>query len=631
MIRYIAWVSTIGITLTAALASGLLLFLSTHYTIDFSRLAYYNPGRPSVLLDDAGQEWARFQLDKRDPVSLDDMPSHLIHAFLAAEDWNFFAHHGISYKGIIRSLLVNIYYGSRVQGASTITQQLVKLLFLSSSKTFSRKIKEQIYALILEKQFTKEQILQTYLNHIYFGCGIYGVEAASQRFWGKSAAHLAIHEAALLASVVCSPGRYCPLLYPLSAQKRRNTILHTMKKLGFITNTQLDEAVGVPVTVIPDSTYICCAPHVRESLRTFLEKKVGKTNLYNGGFVICTTLNKKMQEDAQRIFSHHTLKLRASLLPEIDGALISIDKSSGQIKALVGGVDFAVSKFNRALQSRRQIGSTIKPLIYALAIKKGKQFCDTQLDEPLELVYQGRTWRPKNYNRKYKGRITLAEALSYSSNMVAIHTLLEVGAQGVVHLLQACGIQGSLHEYPSLALGTIDATLKEVIGMFNIFANDGVYVEPYLITAIKNSDGKKIWRYEQTPKRILDSHIIGQVMFVLQHSLQRMYSYYPKHILPCQAISKTGTTNHSRSCWYVGSTPDYTTGIYIGCDDNRSMGKKVFPVGTALPIWLDFQKTLPVKNTIFTYDPSLQRHIINSKNGEPVATLSAPNAIEILR
>ncbi len=211
------------------LIGGAAYYVLSNYTVDFSPLAHYNPGHPSILLDDQGNEWGRFQLDRREPIPLDAMPLHVRNAFIAAEDWDFFKHGGISYKGIIRSLLVNLRCGRKKQGASTITQQLVKLLFFDSAKTYKRKIKEQIYAVLVEKQFTKEQILETYLNHVYFGFGIYGVEAASQRFWGKHAAQLSIDESATLAAIIRSPGHYCPITLPDAAKKRRNIILQSMK------------------------------------------------------------------------------------------------------------------------------------------------------------------------------------------------------------------------------------------------------------------------------------------------------------------------------------------------------------------------------------------------------------------
>ena len=570
---------------------GVLFFLFYDYTVDFSSLAYYNPGSPSILLDDAGNEWGRFQLDKREPVSLAQLPQHLIDAFIASEDWQFYYHHGISYKGILRSIFVNIVYGCKMQGASTITQQLVKLMFFNAKKVFSRKLQEQFYAILVEQQFTKDQILQIYLNHIYFGGGIYGIEAASRRFWGKPATELSVDESAILAGIVCSPSRYCPLFYPLSAKKRRDIVLRAMARNHFLTTTELENALAREV-VIQDTTDYCCAPHVKETIRIMLEKKVGKIALYTEGFVIQTTLNIALQQSAEKIFCEHISLLKKQLLQDIDGALISISSSSGAIKALVGGVDFSSSKFNRALQSRRQMGSTIKPLIYAAALHAGKSFDDSEYDEPIALTVQaGKLWKPRNYNRIFAGKMTLAHALSHSNNIVAIKTLLSVGADKIVNLAQSAGITGPFHTYPSLALGCIDATLQEVVGMFNIFNNKGIFVEPYVVEYVKDRWGKKVWRHEEICKKVLDAHLTSQVAFVLRDSIERYFAAHPKERLTGPIISKTGTTNDSRTCWYVGSIPDYTTAVYVGCDDNRSMGKNVFPRKTSFPIWLQFSQS----------------------------------------
>src|SRR5579885_1277524 len=301
--------------LIASTILGGIWFITHNKCIDFSVLEYYQAGQPSIVLDDEGHEWTRFQLDRREPIPLEKMPKHLIQAFIAAEDWRFFEHAGISWKGIIRSALVNLYHGRKVQGASTITQQLVRLLYFDAKKTFSRKIKEQLVAIMVEAQFTKEQILETYLNHVCFGCGIYGVEAACQRFWGKKAADISLDEAAVLAAIMRSPSRYCPIINPLSAEKRRDVILHSMRKLNIITQEEYELAKSLPVKVKDQDEPF--APHMKEMIRIFLEEQVGKTALYNGGLIIQTTLNRALQEKAQRAFARQFKQLRSGPLAGI--------------------------------------------------------------------------------------------------------------------------------------------------------------------------------------------------------------------------------------------------------------------------------------------------------------------------
>jgi len=600
--------------LCSALGAGALFFVLHHQWIDLRALEHYNPGTPSLVLDDAGNELMRFQLDKRKPIALQHMPKHLLDAFIAAEDWDFFNHLGISWKGILRSSLVNLYHGRIVQGASTITQQLVKLLFFDAQKTFKRKLKEQLCSILVERQFTKEQILETYLNHVYFGCGIYGVEAASQRFWNKSAAELTVDQSAMLAAIVRSPGSYCPLLCPLSGQQRRNIVLHSMHKLNFIDDATYTYACAHPLALY-EQEKLTYAPHVKEMLRVFLEDLVGKKVLYGDGLIIQTTINSHMQQAAEHSFKKQHAQMSKTLSSDIDGALITIDVHSGGIKALVGGADFTQSKFNRALQARRQIGSIIKPLLFAAALQEGLSFTDTEVDEPLVFEQGNTVWKPNNWDLKFRGPVTRAYALSHSNNIVAIKTLLEIGADKLVDLAKKCHINGPLHTYPSLALGAIDVTPVEAVGIFNIFANNGMYVQPHAVQWIKNKWGTKIWKYEPVLETVLPAHISGQVAKVLELGLKRIQKYFKHEWIDTQAISKTGTTNESRTCWFTGSTPEYTTAVYIGFDDNRPMGKYVYPIRTALPVWLGMQNKVKSKNKFFVYDPSLQEIIINERTG----------------
>ncbi len=604
---------TFFICIGCAVLGGSFYLLTNHW-VDVSVLEHYEPGRASVVLDCKGKEWARFQLDRRDPVSISKMPSHLINAFLAAEDWHFFSHSGLSFKGIIRSILVNMYHGRRVQGASTITQQLVKLLFFDSAKTFSRKLKEQLYSLLIEQQFSKHQILQIYLNHVYFGCGIYGVEAACRRFWKISVEDISVEQAASLAAVIRNPSQYCPLLCPLSNEQRRNLILNNMYKLSFITKDQLDCSLDQPLFVVQEDGP-CCAPHLKEDLRIFLERLVGKKELYSGGLTIQTTLDKSMQKNARSAFKTNCLHVQKELDRDVDGGLISIDVATGQMRAVVGGIDYAMSQYNRAFQAKRQMGSVFKPVVYAAAVEQGMKFNDVEVDEPLELVYGGATWAPKNYNKKFNGPITRAFALSHSNNIVTIKTLLQAGVEAVIDVAKRCRLNGPFNPYPSLALGCIDATLKECVGMFNVFANNGVYVRPYYISFVKDKWGKKIYKHTPEQERILSTNTTSQVAKVLELSVQRAYQWFSNQWIDCDALAKTGTTNDSRTCWYAGSTPTLTTAIYIGCDDNKSLGDSIYPIRTAFPIWLSFNRTIKNEIKQFVYDPELEEVVINERTG----------------
>lgn len=608
---------------------GAFFFIIHNHVIDFSALSRYKTHQPSLLLDDECNEWARFQLDKRDPVEGVGMSQNLINAFIAAEDWHFFSHHGISGKGIIRSFFANLYHGRKAQGASTITQQLVKLLFLDFQKTFSRKIKEQLYAVLVEQQFTKEQILHTYLNHVCFGCGIYGVEAATQRFWSKHAHEITIDECATLAGIICAPARYCPLTYPLSAENRRNIILGKMRYLRFITEQEYTEAIATKVKV-RDKVSDLYAPHVKEMIRMHLENVVGKEKLYSGGLSIKTTLNKKMQDAAEKAFKTNITKLKHEFHEDIDGGMIVIDRKTGEIKALVGGFDFAASQWNRVTQAIRQIGSVIKPLIYANAVLHGTDCTTTEIDEPFKLVSGNTVWAPKNYNKRFNGEVTLAYALSHSNNIVSIKTFLKNDPRDIVNLAQRCRLKGSFHTYPSLALGCVDGTLLEVMGMFNIFPNDGVYVEPHCIISVTDRCGERLYKVKPEKERILASSVVGHIASILCLGPERVKKMYGKHNwIQSEAMSKTGTTNDSRTCWFVGSTPTLTTAVYVGFDDNRSMGEDVYPIKTAFPIWLAFNKEVDGVAQKFSYDAALHKVTINERTGK-ICQDNSPGAITIM-
>lgn len=608
---------------------GTICYVLHAKVIDLSPLQQESNGKPSVLLDEEGKEWGRFQLDKRKFVMLEIMPEHLIQAFLSTEDRNFFHHPGISFRGIVRSILVNLHHGRKVQGASTITQQLVRLLFFDSVKTFRRKIKEQVYAILIERQCSKEQILETYLNNVYFGYGIYGVQAAAQRFWGKNIQDVSLDEAALLAAIMRSPQQYCPIHAPVNAMKRRNVILKTMRQLGSISSEQYEQAVNKDV-VIKDVEHSAIAPHLKESIRIFLEDLVGKEKLYAGGLVIQTTLNLETQQYAQKVFEQRVKALKETIHQDIDGGLVSMDPATGEIKAYIGGYDFKVSKFNRVSQAYRQMGSVFKPFVYACGLEQGLNFYDVEIDEPFEMVQNKVVWAPENNTKQYLGPITRACALSYSNNIVTIKTLLQVGVNNVINFAKRCHIKNYMPPYPSLALGCLDITLLETLGSFNIFVNNGKYVEPHYIKWVKNNIGDKIYKSLVKKEQVIDPCIAGQVARVLSFSMLRLQKLIGVKWFGSEALGKTGTTNDSRTCWFCGATPDLTTAMYLGCDQNQSLGNKVYPSKTAFPIWFDIQSFIAKKKTTFYYDPRLREVYMNWRDGKKSENRNDPDVVPLL-
>jgi penicillin-binding protein 1A len=613
----------------ASSAIGVVCFFLHNHTIDFSSLQQDGQAKPSILLDCHGQEWGRFQLDKREYVLLESMPDQLIQAFLVTEDRTFFAHPGISFRGILRSILINLYSGKKVQGASTITQQLVRLLFFDAKKTFSRKLKEQIYAILVERQWSKEQILEAYLNNVYFGDGIYGVQAAAHRFWGIDIADVSLDQAALLASVMKSPYKYSPLRGFKNALKRRNMILGMMKNYNMIEQKEFDQALSMPLG-IKDKDGTVVAPHLKEMVRIFMESMVGKQALYSQGFSIATTLDLQMQTAAQQAFFSHVAQLKATLHDQIDGGLISIDSATGQIRCLIGGYDFKKSKFNRATQAYRQMGSIFKVLVYGAALEQGLKFSDVEIDEPIEMVCNGTLWSPGNHNDRFLGPMTRAYALSFSNNIVTIKTLLETGISHVINLARRCRISAVIKPYPSIALGCVDATVLETVGSFNVIVNHGKYVQPHFVSWVKNSLGQKIYKSEVETEQVLSSAIACQVARVLTIGMERLKQKGKTTTQIFDALGKTGTNNDSRTCWFCGATPELTTAIYIGIDQNESLGKNVFGSKTAFPIWFNFHEKIAKEPTSFYYDPKLHETKINWITGRPSNDLYDPDVVCLL-
>ena len=599
-----------------AFSSGALFFLVNYPVIDLEQQRITAHALPTIVLDDAGNEWTRFQLDRREPIPLKRIPQNLINAFLAAEDHTFFQHNGISWRGIIRSMITNLSHGRIVQGASTITQQLVKLTFLSNEKTVMRKIKEQFMALILEYRYAKEQILEAYLNTVYFGAGIYGVQAAAQRFWHKNIEQLSLAECALLASIVRSPGNYCPLATKNQQHclQRRNLVLKLMQQHAYITTQEYQNSSDQPLNICLETETL--APHARELIRNFVEAIVGRERLYAGGLEIKTTLNLTMQKNAEHFFKKQIITLRKQL--PVDGACTVVDLQTNAIKVLVGGFSFIESQFNRATQARRQMGSIFKPVVYAAALHQGKTLADIEIDEPLTQV---KDWNPHNVHRRFEGPMTLARALATSNNIIAIKTFLHVGSSAVINLAQNCHLPGPFVPYPALALGCTECSLLQATSLYSTIARQGVYQEPYIIEWVKDRWGKKIWKHEAESEQALPPRVCGQLI----QALKLVPTYLAQRLqIPwlndagIESIGKTGMTNQARTCWFIGATPSYVTGIYLGCDDNSPLLGYVSSTRTVAPLWLAINKTINHPITTFCMDANLKMATVDARTGWPV-------------
>ncbi|HBY05627.1 MAG: Penicillin-binding protein, 1A family [candidate division TM6 bacterium GW2011_GWE2_42_60] len=602
---------------------GVFLFFTTNRWLDLSALEQGAAGHPSILLDDEGKEWGRFQLERKEPISLSSLSRLTIEAFLTSEDQEFFIHHGISLRGILRAIKTNLRQHRFAQGASTITQQLVRLLFVSKERTLWRKIREQVLSLLIEQQFSKEQILEAYLNNVYFGTGIYGIQAAAKRFWGIEAKDLSIAQSALLTGLLPSPERYSPITHEEIAKGRREVVLRSMLNRKTITKQQYDAALQEPLNIRHEPSS-ALAPHFREWLRRMLEEQFDRKTLYTGGLIIQTTLNRKAQEKADQVFKEHIKHLR-SVEPKLDGALVCIDNATAGIKALVGGYDFMVSQYNKATQATRQMGSMFKPIIYTTALLNGSTMQDTEKDEPLVIG----TWAPQNVSKDFIGTMTFAHAVTVSNNIIPVKLFFKLGAERISECAQKFHLPGPFPPYPSLALGCTECTPLQAAAYFAVYPNKGVYTEPHAIEWIKDEWGQKIWKYYAHSDTVIDWSTASQMLQVLRLVSARLRERMPEHWIRGDTAGKTGTTNDNRTCWFAGCTPTHTSVVYLGRDDNEPMEHRIFSAWHALPLWLDFNYFIENPKKTFYFDPQLSRIWVNRFSGAP-SREGAADAIPLL-
>jgi penicillin-binding protein 1A len=658
-------------------------------------LENYQPAIITRIYDRSGIPFAEYSIQKRIVVAKRDMAPALVQAVVSTEDADFYHHGGINPKAIFRAALKDIIARKKVEGASTLTQQLAKQVFLTPAKDFRRKINEAFLAVDIEKNFTKDQIFELYANQVYLGHGAYGVEAASRLYFGKHAKDLTVPEAALIAGLIRAPMYYSPITHPDHAAARRNHVLRRMYEEHYINRQQFQQAANAPIVL---GTYKEEAPRIgayfSEEIRQYIERsdKFGVENLYQRGLKVYSTLDLRMQQasetalqrglrrwDRRRGFRKparnlvaegidpnaykdpswsndpyvadklypavvmavdkngitarvgrdsmtlppasfawtqhktmegivktgdivyirqdedaktHVRKWMLDQLPQVQGAVVILDVKTGEVRALVGGYDFQMSKFNRAIQSRRQTGSSFKPFVYGAAFEKGLTPADTVFDEPVAIPVGNQIYSPKNYYGRYAGIVTIQRALELSINVPAVKTWMMVGANHVVDFAKRCGITSDIPRYPSTALGAAGVSPVEMAGAYNVFANQGVYVKPRLIRSIVDQTDRTL--EEQLPE--LSEATQAQVAFELAHVMRGTIDRgtgFEAHTLPPPLAGKTGTTNSYTDAWFLGFSPEFTIAVWVGYDDpSKSLGGGATGAEVALPIWIDIVKQL---------------------------------------
>ncbi|PPS45393.1 transglycosylase domain-containing protein [Chroococcidiopsis sp. TS-821] len=535
----------------------------------------------------------------REQLKLAEIPKPLIQAFIASEDRRFYQHNGIDYQGIARATVSNLRSANVVEGGSTITQQLARMLFLSQERTLWRKLKEIRLAQKIEANLTKEQILERYLNLVYLGEGAYGVADAAWVYFSKSVDRLTLPEMALIAGLAPAPSRYSPAINLAAAQQRRNLVLQRMREDRVLTSETATDAIATPINLNPSAPkrLQVTAPYFTTYIQKELPKYVAPEVIAAGGLIVETTLNPKWQNAAETAVKN-TVTNNGRWQNFEQAALVAINPRNGEIRALVGGKDFGKNQFNRATQAQRQPGSTFKGFVYTAAIATGLSPYKSYQDAPF--IVEG--YEPQNYSREFRGWLTMRDALTSSINTVAVKVMMDVGFEPVINLARQMGIKSELKPMYSLALGSSEVNLLELTSAYGTLATQGIHVEPYGIRRVLNRSGEVLYSTTPQPKRVLDPGSAAISTWMLQNVVQSGTGRPASLNRP--VAGKTGTSDESRDLWFVGYIPQLVAGVWLGNDNNEpTWGNS----GTAAATWRQFMtvavEDMPVED--FPERPSL--------------------------
>jgi penicillin-binding protein 1A len=741
IIKWFLWTVVLLICLGAAAIFGVFVYLSKDLP-KISSLKDYHPSVITTVFSDDNQKIAEFYKERRIVVPLENIPKQLQQAFIAAEDSRFFKHRGIDLVSIIRAFFKNLEAGAIVQGGSTITQQVTKSFLLTPERSYERKIKEAILAYRIDKSFSKEDILYLYLNQIYLGHGAYGVQAASENYFGKSVEALNLAESAVLAGLPQAPSRYSPFHYPERAKQRQIYVLTRMEAEGFISNEEASEAIDKVLDIRPRRNwYLEKVPVYTEDIRRYVEKEYGSDALYTQGLKIHAAVNVGMQKIARseiqkglkeldrrqgyrgplktlkpdeieafslelekeqtsqplvpgsqvkgvvididdkagkvtvrmgsqrgvikiddmrwaRKPNHSQAKLRLpsqalsvgdvilvevkekdvttdiwplalDQVPEVQAALLCIEAGTGMVKTMVGGRDFLHSQFNRALQSRRQPGSAYKPVIYAAALDKGLTPASVIIDSPIVFKDEERdfTWKPKNYGKKFYGPTLLREALAKSRNVVTIKILQDIGIDYVIDYSRKLGIESELSRDLSIALGSSGMSLLEIVKAYSVFANQGYLVQPAFITKIEDRFGNILEEMNPVRQKVIPEST-AYIMTSLMEGVVKFGTGQRVRALGRPVAGKTGTTNNLYDAWFVGYTPRFITGVWVGYDRERPLGRGETGSRAASPIWLGYMQKILEKEPVRVFQ--VPEGIVFAKIDAKTGKLPIPESIKTI-
>jgi penicillin-binding protein 1A len=567
----------------------------------------------TTVYDVHGRVLHEFYRENRSPVALRQIPRHVVNATLATEDRNFYQHWGVDLWGIGRAAVNNALHRRGMQGGSTITQQLARNLFLTQERTVTRKLKEMVLAIELERDYSKDQILEMYFNQIYFGEGAYGVEAAARTFFDRPLAQLTLPQCALLVGLPANPTLYSPRRRPKAALARRAKVLRNMLETRAISQVEFDNAVAAPLGVTPARWSNDRAPYFVEMVRLHLDERYGSNAVYEGGLKVWTTLDMDQQQIAERALDRHLAALEAQLKPRatragfvpregaggvagpvtpyLQGAFVALDAHTGAVRALIGGRDWNHSNFNRAVQAQRQPGSAFKPFVYVAAMDNGFKPTDLIVDAPVSFPggSGGKPYQPQNYDRKFRGTITLRYALQQSVNVPAVKLLQKVGVAQVSSYARRLGVLSPMGQNLSLALGSSEVNLLELTSAYAVFANRGIRNDPLFVLRVEDRAGTVLERNAPHPVEVLSEETAAVMTSMLRSALDHGTGYSARargFTLP--AAGKTGTMDEYMDAWFVGYTPGLVAGAWVGYDVKRPIGPAMTGARAALPIWTDF-------------------------------------------
>jgi len=587
------------------LAGGVLYYFSQDLP-ELTKLKHYEPSQATRVFSDDHKVIGQFYIEKRVFVPLADMPPEMFQAILAVEDARFYEHKGFDIVRIAGAFVRNVRGLQVRQGASTITQQITRALFLTPEKTFSRKIKEILLARRIESVLTKDQILELYLNQIYFGEGAYGVGIAAKTYFGKDVKDIHLGEAAYIAGLPKGPNNYSPYENLEAGIARQRVVLKRMREESYITQTQYDRTIREKLVFKEKSVgEDNIAPYYTEYLRQYLITRYGADLVYKGGMNIDTPLNIEMQMAAESalqkgledLTTRHGYKKKSGQNehgPPMEGAIIVLDPATGSVKAMVGGYDFRRSEFNRTLQSRRQPGSAFKPIIFGAALEKGFTPASIVIDNPVifENAEGGKIWKPENYSNRFYGPVSLRDALTHSRNLATINLMEKIGVSPVLDFATRLGIRSPLTHDLTLALGSSGVSLIELTSAYAVFANHGLRIRPTFFTEIKDSAQKVLAKREIVPVQAISEETAFVVTSMLIDVIQRGTAS-KANFINRPVAGKTGTTNNFIDAWFIGYTPNLVVGVWVGFDQKQtSLGDGESGGSAALPIWIDFMKEI---------------------------------------